>query len=497
MQEIFEAYRKHRNSEIYMNYSRNQKLFAGKSSEVFYQDVLKRVKLEYMGVLNDKNQYAEFNRNGRVLERVYRPFKDLVVGNNILGAVTKLYAELASNTEPTISIEEEKKKILEEIDLQDKTAEAVAIQSYAGKLLLKGYIVDGKFYIDIIPPFQYFAVKSQINSDLVDYYVVFEEDKKVLTTEIYKKGKTEYRKYKIEKEGLSEMPYPLDLREYGAVQDGLGWIKKYENWQVVEIHNLFHRSDYVEDLVIHNRELVIGDTLTSQAFDKVANPLLQFPDGALEYDEEGNLAIKIKDRIVIVEPEDKEIKQIQMNTKTEEWNAHRKNIIEQIYQNTGTNEQAFGLNKNGSSASGEAKRRDMERTISTVVAKRDRVFTGFERVLRWGYQELYHQELDVIITGKDILSLGVGEKIVIAVQGISSGILSIESAIKYVNIADINVEDEVRRVKTDLSYRTKLIESLRILQEIDTEERVAGLLKKQGDELIKELGLDEEESVSS
>ncbi|KXA12600.1 hypothetical protein HMPREF3206_01702, partial [Fusobacterium equinum] len=205
----------------------------------------------------------------------------------------------------------------------------------------------------------------------------------------------------------------------------------------------------------------------------------------------------IKDRIVIVEPEDKEIKQIQMNTKTEEWNAHRKNIIEQIYQNTGTNEQSFGLNKNGSSASGEAKRRDMERTISTVVAKRDRVFTGFEKVIKWGYQELYHQKLDVIITGKDILSLGVGEKIVIAVQGISSGILSIESAIKYVNIADINVEDEVRRVKTDLSYRTKLIESLRILQEIDTEERVAGLLKKQGDELIKELGLDEEESVSS
>ncbi|KXA13319.1 hypothetical protein HMPREF3206_01461, partial [Fusobacterium equinum] len=205
----------------------------------------------------------------------------------------------------------------------------------------------------------------------------------------------------------------------------------------------------------------------------------------------------IKDRIVIVEPEDKEIKQIQMNTKTEEWNAHRKNIIEQVYQNTGTNEQAFGLNKNGSSASGEAKRRDMERTISTVVAKRDRVFTGFEKVIKWGYQELYHQELEVIITGKDILSLGVGEKIVIAVQGISSGILSIESAIKYVNIADINVEDEVRRVKTDLSYRTKLIESLRILQEIDTEERVAGLLKKQGDELIKELGLDEEEPVST
>ena len=56
MQEIFTAYQKHKSSEIYLNYERNQKIFSGKSSDVFYNDVLRRVKLEYMGVLNDKNQ---------------------------------------------------------------------------------------------------------------------------------------------------------------------------------------------------------------------------------------------------------------------------------------------------------------------------------------------------------------------------------------------------------------------------------------------------------
>src|SRR3712207_7873244 len=60
-------------------------------------------------------------------------FRSLVVGNNVLGAVTKLYAELATGTEPTIMIEESKKEILEEIDLQDLVGEAMAVQSYGGK----------------------------------------------------------------------------------------------------------------------------------------------------------------------------------------------------------------------------------------------------------------------------------------------------------------------------------------------------------------------------
>lgn len=59
------------------------------------------MKLEYMGVINTGNKYLELTRRYRnILTRTYRPFKDLVVGNNILGAVTKLYAELASSTEP-------------------------------------------------------------------------------------------------------------------------------------------------------------------------------------------------------------------------------------------------------------------------------------------------------------------------------------------------------------------------------------------------------------
>lgn len=491
MEVMYEGYKKLKSSEIYKNYERNKKLFDGKSSEVFYNAVLSRVKLEYMGVIDSNNKYYEFVREGNTIVRREKSFKDLIVGNNILGSITKLYAELASNSEPTINLEEEKKNILEKIDLQDKTSEAVAIQSYGGKLLLKGFIVDNSLYLDIIAPHQYFVVPSILSEEIIEKYVIFTEEKRTLKAEIYSEGCTEYRMYKISDQNFEEIDYEVDLTQYGATKDGKGWKKVYKGWQVVEVHNLFKRSDYVEDLVILNRELVVGDTLTSQAFDKVANPLLQVPEGALEYDEEGNLTVKINDRVIIVDPEDKDLKQVELKTKTEEWKTHRTGIIEQIYIATGTNEQAFGLNKNGIPGSGEAKRRDLERIISTVITKRDRVFAGFEKIIKWGYSAIYNGELDITISGKDILSLGVGEKIIIAVQGITSGILSIESAIKYVNVADVDITEEIKRLKNDLAYKTKLIEALQTLSQLDTEERVAGLIKKQADELIEELGLNE------
>lgn len=496
MKNIFIAYQKHIKSDEYLNYERNKKLFKGQSVEVFYADVVKRVKLEYMGVINTGNKYLELTRNGNILTRTYRPFKDLVVGNNILGAVTKLYAELASSAEPVVEIEEEQKIIFDEIDLQEKVAEAVAIQSYGGKFLFKGFIADEKFYINIVELHQYFPLPSILNNDTNEGYVVYQLDskKKEMLAEIYREGKTEYRKFSVGKNEMTELPYDTDLSEYGAKQDGLGWIIEYNGWQVVEVHNLFRRSDYVEDLVILNRELVVGDTLTSQAFDKVANPLLQVPEGALEYNENGDLEIKLEDRVVIVDPEDKDLKQVDLNTKTEEWKSHRTNILEQIYQNTGTNEQAFGLNKNGSAASGEAKRRDMERTISTVVAKRDKVLLGLEKITKWGYRQLNNNaELDLKISGRDILSLGAGEKIIIAVQAVSNGMMSIESAIRYINISDVDTEEEMERMQKDLTYKTKLIEALSLLLQYDTEERIAGKIKQEADALIKELGLDEKE----
>ena len=218
-----------------------------------------------MGVIDSNNKYYEFVREGNTIVRREKSFKDLIVGNNILGSITKLYAELASNSEPTINLEEEKKNILEKIDLQDKTSEAVAIQSYGGKLLLKGFIVDNSLYLDIIAPHQYFVVPSILSEEIIEKYVIFNEEKRTLKAEIYSEGCTEYRMYKIEGQKFEEVDYGNDLSQYGATKDGKGWKKVYKGWQVVEVHNLFKRSDYVEDLVILNRELVVGDTLIASS----------------------------------------------------------------------------------------------------------------------------------------------------------------------------------------------------------------------------------------
>lgn len=93
--------------------------------------------------------------------------------------------------------------------------------------------------------------------------------------------------------------------------------------------------------------------------------------------------------------------------------------------------------------------------------------------------------MDLKISGRDILSLGAGEKI--AVQAVSNGIMSIESAIRYINISDVNTEEEMERMQKDLTYKTKLIEALSLLLQYDTEERIAGKIKQEADALIKEL----------
>lgn len=91
---------------------------------------------------------------------------------------------------------------------------------------------------------------------LMKAYVVYQFDskKKEMLAEIYREGRQSIG-ISVGKNEMTELPYDVDLSKYGAKQDGLGWIIEYNGWQVVEVHNLFRRSDYVEDLVILNENL--------------------------------------------------------------------------------------------------------------------------------------------------------------------------------------------------------------------------------------------------
>lgn len=494
MKEILENLQKLKETDIYKNYAFNKKLYEGKSTEVFYKDILRRVKLEYMGLLDESNKYLEFYRSGLKLVGRKKAFTNLMVGNNILQAVTKLYVELAANKPPTVNIEEDKKEFLELIDFQDELSEAMAIQSYAGKLLIRGIVVNDKLTFYNIPPVNYFKIPSLLSPDLAEKYVFFNEDtkKNQLKCEIYSEGKTEYRLYTYGKDEIEEVEYPDDLTQYKLKKDGKGYIDEYDGWQVAEVDNISRQSDYLEDLVILNRELVIGDTLTSQAFDKVANPLLQVPETLLETNENGDYVINIKDRIAITSDESRDITQVSMQTKTAEWKIQRDNYMNQIYQATATNEQAFGIDKSGV-ASGESKIRSMERTLASVETKRSKILRAYEKIVKWGYSYIKKGELAFKLQCKEIISLSVQEKVNVAVTAVSNKIMSTEAAIEYINLTDVTSEEELQKIKKDLDYIMKLLEFLERLKNVDTEGKLDKSIQEEIDKLIEEFTLDEEE----
>lgn len=483
MQNLKKAYYDYIKSDVYSNYLRNKLIFEGKSTDVFYSDVLRRVKLEYMGVLTADNHYAEFSRVGNKMVRDYKPFKTLVVPHGILAAVTRVYTELGTNSEPILSVENENaEEFFKEIDLQEKLEEIMSVQSSHGKCLLRCGIEENELDITVIEVNQYFRFGK-------NYAIFSRVDKTKISFEIHSLNKVEYKLFEEVAGDLKEINYEDDLTVYGAIKEGLGYKLLHKGIQVVEVRNIFGRSDYTEDLIKINRELVIGETLTSQAFDKVANPLLQIPDGAVEYDDNGDLTVKLQDRTIIVEAEDKEVKQVQLETKTAEWNLHRQNLIEQVYQQTGTNEQVFGLNKNGSSASGEAKRRDLERAISTVLSKRDKALVGLEKMFKWGYRKVFGKEIELLLTGKDILSLSFLEKIDIVSKGILSGVMSMETAIKFLNMTNSSYEDEIQKIKKEPKNLKALIDNLVSLNNIVTDERLSNYVKTMVNELVEELEL--------
>lgn len=494
---MYEELEKLKQKDIYTKFERNWKLFNGKSVDVFTRDVIARVKLEFMGALDSYGNYMEVvptkTRGGAITyERNKRSVRELIVGNNILQSISRLYVELAANKELTITCSEEDWEFVEDLDFQEEIAESMAIQSYGGKLLLKAVIENNELRFEKIPPCCYFEM-----NDTEKKYVVFSEQRKdgkeTLTCEIYSKNKTEYRYYSVDKisKKLVELEYPSNLETYGCVKDEKGYVLNYEGWQVHEIRNIFNSSDYQDDLITANRELVIGDTLTSQAFDKVANPLLEVGESVVETDDEtGESRVVLSDRVIVRAEGEAETKQIQMQTKTDEWKVQRENIIRNVYISTGTNDLAFGISLEGGAVSGESKRRSLERTLSTVETKRNRVFKAYEKATKWAYRYVYGKELeDLRITGKEIISLSMAEKVDIASKNLMAGIMSIESAIEYVNISDLTTDEELSKIKNNLKYKNELLDILEKILRIDSENEVNNQVKNMAAELYKELSL--------
>ncbi|MGL5049501.1 MAG: hypothetical protein ACRC6E_02555, partial [Fusobacteriaceae bacterium] len=327
--------------------------------------------------------------------------------------------------------------------------------AYAGSVLLKGVVNQDtkEFSFYTIKRNEFFEVHNEFNPELVDSYVVFERiEDGILKCEIYSKGRTEYRMFKTNNENWESISYDLDLSFYGlkATEDGKGYYNEYNGWQVSVVEGY---SVYNDDLISNVREIVIQDTTTSQAFNKCLNPIIQVPESVVEYDKHGNGKIRIDDRTVIVEKDDRDIKQIQIQTSTAEWNLQRENLLQNIYVSTGTNENILGVNKNGSSlGSGVSIERSMQRILSTVNYRRNKVFNSLKNVLEWGYTELSGKELNLEIVGDDILSKN--SKEVIEEQGLELDNLN-KLATVYSTLVQLNTDAEIQNMAIQLGEELK------------------------------------------
>lgn len=495
---ILKAYNDYLLTDIYKNCDKYRKLSDGKSADVFFNDVKARVNLEYMGIIDNKGYIKSYSVNDNSLvSNNNHSLKDLVASNGILQATTRLYAEFATS-KPLITNKQEL-DLIKEFDFDDLLAKAMIIQSWSGKLLLKGVTQQEKFSFYTVTPKDYFPIRNEYNPKLIDGYVIYnlsadDKNKNTLICEIYELNSIEYRAYKITENFINEVPYPFNLSENGMIVDGLGYRDtQAQGWAVVEIENIFGKSDYNDDLVANVRELVIGDTLTSQAFQKVANPLLQVPDSIIEVDTNGRSTVRLDNRVITLSKDDKEVKQVQLETKTQEWKLHKEDIKNDIYKQLGVNDLAFGIDLGGSIASGEAKRRSLERTIATVESKRSKCITGIKNIILWGYKKLKGKDIDLQIEAQDILSLSLTEKMAIVVQGIQNNVMSLETAIKFLGLLGEKKDIEIGSIKTNISYQEKLINILNILAGITREEQLQVRLEELSSEIMKDLGFEVKE----
>lgn len=496
---ILKAYNEYIQTDIHRNCEKYRKLSDGKSADVFFADVRARVNLEYMGIVDNKGYIKSyfFDNKGLKTNSAGYSLKDLVVGNGILQATTRLYAEYA--TSKNLVTNQKDFELIKDFDLDDLLAKTMVIQSWAGKLLLKGVTQLDKFSFYTVTPKDYFPIRNKYNPKLIDGYIIYnlsqdDKTKNTLICEIYELDSIEYRAFKITDKNIQELPYPYDLKINGMIPDGLGYRdKQAQGWAVVEIENIFGTSDYNDDLVRNVRELVIGDTLTSQAFQKVANPLLQVPDSVIEVDTNGRSTVRLDGRVIVLNKDDKDVKQVQLETKTQEWKLHKEDIKNDIYKQLGVNDLAFGIDLGGSIASGEAKRRSLERTIATVESKRAKCITGIKNIILWGYKKLKGQEIDLQIEAQDILSLSLTEKMAIVVQGIQNNVMSLEIAIKFLGILGKDIDEEIALIKANVGYQEKLINIMNTLAGITREEQLQVKIEELSKDIMKDLGLEVKE----
>jgi len=409
----------------YQTYFRNEQIFKEESSGVFYRDVISRVKLELMGsgaVVSGDNVLAGFNNS----KASYSPISSLIVPSTLLSSSTSTFITYSTNGEILFDG-------VENDYLKMKIKEMIKIQSIGGSVLVKNVEHNGINYLNLYTPLSYFVIYNEFIQDLIDSYNIFNlikesENLDVYLIETHVTGRVEYRKLKLDKESKSKEYINCIVDGLSQGMDDNGVIFSYELLSVpivTEVQNVCFggESDYTEDNVALQRELVVTNTINSQTFDKISNPLLALPEEALEYDSNGNAKVNLTERVIIIRDGGNKPEQIKLESKIEQAQIHKGNIEDNIFSSLGVNKAALGL-VDVSQISGESIKRMMSSTIARVEEKRSEAAKAIEFLL------------GIEVQFSEVILPSFNDKVESVSKAVTAGVMSQEKGTTIVSGAD-------------------------------------------------------------
>ena len=421
----------------YKNYIRNKEIYDERSAGIFRATVNSRVKLELMGsgaIVNNDTVFTGFeNKQGN-----FSNIGDLIVPSNLLSAITSTYISYSTNGRVLFNGKES------EYMLQ-KVKTAIKEQSIGGSCLLKLVNRGGQPYINIFNAISYYAEKDEEVQDLNRAYVIFnlvEEsaDKEIYLLERHEDKIVTYRYIQKTTETKGDEKI-VTIKYIDCLIEGLAQKKdanqvtySYEQLTapaVQEVTNLVFNgdSDYTDDNIALLREIVVTNTINSQTFDKISNPLLAMPEEALEYDENGNAKVNLQDRVVIIREGGAKPEQISLESRIEQSNIHRDNMQGQIFSSLAVNTVALGMSGEGSALSGIALERMLSNTASRVEEKRKNVAKAFFALT------------GVVINFSDPIGENRKEEIQMTKTAVDGGFMSIKQA-----CTEIGNEDDYKQI---------------------------------------------------
>ncbi|MCK5743964.1 MAG: phage portal protein, partial [Caldisericia bacterium] len=393
-----------------------------------------RVRLELMGsgaVVSGGSVLTGFS-DGKAS---FSPISSLVVPSTLLSATTSAY--ISYGTSGVILFNEE-----EDDYLTAKIKEILKVQSVGGSALIKKIESEGSTYLNIYTPLSYFSEYDEFIQDKIESHNIFnkvadDEDVTIYLIETHIGSLIEYRYVNISKETgkRSYIDTVIDHLSQAVGEDDIIYSFEALTEQIVtEIKNICFNgeSDYSDDNVSLLRELVVTNTINSQTFDKISNPLLALPEEALEYDMNGDAKVNLQDRVVIIRDGGMKPEQIKLESKIEQAQIHKQNIEDNIFSSLAINKTALGLT-DVSQLSGEALRRMMSATIARVEEKRGEVAKGISFL----YDDIEIEFSEVVMPSFDEQVTGVE-------KAVTAGVMSQEKGTTLVS-----GEDDWKKIQSE------------------------------------------------